>query len=96
MQVEHPHAPPASLREFIRQYAMIVLSILTALALERAVIDLHDRGAARDSRVRIEAEIAGNLAELKTRAGAQHDQCAGTSRGGVQSFDRADESRQRQ
>ena len=44
---------------------MIVLSILTALALERVAVWLHDRGAAESSRARIEAEIASNLADLR-------------------------------
>ena len=43
---------------------MIVLSILTALALERGVVALHDADAARSSRVRIEAEIARDTARL--------------------------------
>ena len=44
---------------------MIVLSILTALALERVAVSLHDQGAAQASRDRIEEEIAGNLADLR-------------------------------
>ena len=43
---------------------MIVISIVTALALERAVVAIHEAGAARDSRARIEAEIARDEAEL--------------------------------
>ena len=65
MQVEQPHHPPSSLADFLRQYAMIVLSILTALALERAAVAMHDAGAARDSRLRIEAELVSNLADLR-------------------------------
>jgi hypothetical protein len=65
LQVDAPHHPPGTLVEFLRQYAMIVLSILTALALERAVVALHDAGAARDSRARIEAELAQDDRELK-------------------------------
>jgi hypothetical protein len=34
MQIEQPHHAPTTLSEFLRQYAMIVLSILTALCLE--------------------------------------------------------------
>jgi hypothetical protein len=44
---------------------MIVLSIVTALALERAAVAIHDAAAARDSRARIEAEIARDAAELR-------------------------------
>jgi hypothetical protein len=45
---------------------MIVLSILTALGFERAAIALHDRAAARDSKVRIERELMANAADLRT------------------------------
>ncbi len=43
---------------------MIVLSIVTALALERGAVAIHDASAARDSRARIEAEIARDDAQL--------------------------------
>lgn len=65
MHVEEAHRAPASFREFVRAYAMIVLSILTALALERAAIYLHDRAAASDSRTRIEQEIGTDLADVR-------------------------------
>ena len=64
LQVENPHHPPNSLAEFLRQYAMIVLSILTALALERGAVAMHDAGAARASHARIEAELARNAADV--------------------------------
>lgn len=66
MHVEPRHAPPTSLKEFGREYAMIVLSILTALSLEHGAVWLHNRDAAADSRVRIEAEIGRNLTEIDT------------------------------
>jgi hypothetical protein len=66
MQVDQPHHAPHSIGEFVRQYAMIVLSILTALALEHVAVGIQDRQAATASRVRIEAELAGNVADLKT------------------------------
>jgi hypothetical protein len=62
---EEPHHPPSSVRQFLSQYAMIVLSILTALALERVAVSINNTIAARDSKVRIEAELAHNLSELK-------------------------------
>ena len=64
MQVDNPHHAPSSLTEFLRQYAMIVLSIITALALERGAVAIHDAAAARSSRARIEAEIARDQADL--------------------------------
>jgi hypothetical protein len=65
MEIHTPHEPPSTFREFRREYAMIVLSILTALGLERAAVYLHDRAAAQESRARIEQEIAGDLADLR-------------------------------
>jgi len=65
MQVETPHHPPGTLRGFIQQYAMIVLSILTALGLEQVVVSLHNAATARDSRARIEAEIGRFETDLK-------------------------------
>jgi hypothetical protein len=65
LHFEEPHAPPGGLRQFLQQYAMIVLSILTALALERLAVDWNNRANARESRVRIEAELAHDLADLK-------------------------------
>jgi hypothetical protein len=73
MHLEEGHHPPRSLGEFLRQYAMIVLSILTALALERGAVALQDRAEARASRERILAELARNreeLAEAETRNAA--------------------------
>jgi hypothetical protein len=66
MQVEQPHHPPRGFGDFIRQYAMIVLSILTALGLERGAVSLQNAALARASRARIEAEIASVRADLVT------------------------------
>jgi hypothetical protein len=65
MQVETPHHPPGNLRGFIQQYAMIVLSILTALGLEQVVVSVHNASTARASRARIETEIGGFVTDLK-------------------------------
>jgi hypothetical protein len=65
MQVDQPHHPPSSLHDFLRQYAMIVLSILTALALEHVAVSFQNRAAAAASRLRIEAELASNMQDLK-------------------------------
>jgi hypothetical protein len=65
MHTPDAHTAPSGLRDFLRAYAMIVLSILTALAFERAAIGLHDRAAARDSRVRIERELDADAADLR-------------------------------
>jgi hypothetical protein len=65
MDVQGPKRPPTSLREFRREYAMIVLSILTALGFERGVVYLQDRANAAASRARIEQEIGDDLADLR-------------------------------
>lgn len=65
MHFEEPHAPPSGLRQFLQQYAMIVLSILTALALERLAIAWNNQANAHASRTRIEAELTHNLSELE-------------------------------
>jgi hypothetical protein len=65
LHIEQHHHAPKSWSEFARQYAMIVLSIMTALGLEHVAISLHDARAARDSRARIEAELARDLADLQ-------------------------------
>ena len=65
MDVHPLHKTPTSFREFGREYAMIVLSILTALSLERGVVYLHDHATARESRARIEQELGGDLADLR-------------------------------
>ncbi len=64
MHLEPSHHAPGTRQEFLRQYAMIVLSILTALGLERVAVGLHDRAAARESRFQIEAELARDAADL--------------------------------
>ena len=50
MHVHEPLAPPTTFRQFRREYAMIVLSILTALGFERTAVYLHDRASAQASR----------------------------------------------
>ena len=65
MHIQESTKPVTSWREFRREYAMIVLSILTALGFDRAATYLHDRAAAQDSRARIEQEIAANITDLR-------------------------------
>jgi hypothetical protein len=60
MHVEPLEKLPRSVREFLSHYAMIVLSILTALALEQALLGLEHRHEGRRAREEIEQEIAYN------------------------------------
>ncbi|WP_154377709.1 hypothetical protein [Pseudoduganella rivuli] len=53
------------MKTFAAEYAMIVVSILTALALEHAATSWHRKHQAHEAEDRIKAEIAYNLAELR-------------------------------
>jgi hypothetical protein len=50
-----------TLRDFIRNYAMFVASILTALALEQAGVTWHDHRAASAATIEIEAEVIATV-----------------------------------
>jgi hypothetical protein len=64
MHVEVPKTKLHSFREFMGEYAMIVVSIITALGLEHAVQTWHHRHIAHEATIRIEAELRANLSEL--------------------------------
>jgi hypothetical protein len=53
------------LKEFAGEYLMIVISILTALALEHGAQSLHHRTLAHQASEKIDAEIRMNVEELK-------------------------------
>jgi hypothetical protein len=60
MHIEPPESPLRTFKEFLSHYAMIVLSIVTALALEQAALSWeHAREGAR-AKAEIEREIAEN------------------------------------
>ena len=60
MHVEPLEKLPRSVREFLSHYAMIVLSILTALALEQVALRLEHRHEGTRAKEEIEQEIAAN------------------------------------
>ena len=60
MHVEPLEKLPRSVREFLSHYAMIVLSILTALALEQLALGLEHRHEGQRAREEITQEIASN------------------------------------
>ena len=60
MHVEPLEKLPRSVREFLAHYAMIVLSILTALALEQVALGLEHRHEGSRAKEEIEQEIASN------------------------------------
>jgi hypothetical protein len=66
MHVESHHGHVRNIREFLGQYFMIVISIITAMGFEQAARAYHNRELANASRERIKAEISFNLEELKS------------------------------
>jgi hypothetical protein len=64
MHVEVPKSH--SFRQFAGEYIMIVVSILTALALENAVHRYHQSHKAHEAARNLDAEIAVNIAEVRS------------------------------
>jgi hypothetical protein len=60
MHLEPLEKLPRSVREFLSHYAMIVLSILTALALEQVALGIEHRHEGARAKEEIEQEIASN------------------------------------
>jgi hypothetical protein len=65
MHLELPKVRLESLKDFLKHYLMIVLSILTALGLEAWIEHTHHRLAATTASAEIEAEIQGNLEQIE-------------------------------
>ncbi|MBV9549059.1 MAG: hypothetical protein JO256_05230 [Alphaproteobacteria bacterium] len=63
----HKPKPFHNWREFLKEYAIIVLGVATALAAEQAVVTLHDRARAAEARAAIRAEIALNVGRMNVR-----------------------------
>lgn len=68
MHFELPKKAMASTREFASHYAMIVVSILTALALEQVAVNLHHQAEAKVAKAGIEQEIVDNRQRLAASA----------------------------
>jgi len=64
MLFEIKRIPFHSLKEFCKEFLMIVLGICTALGLENMVTTRHHTRAAEESRQQIVAELQSNLAEV--------------------------------
>lgn len=61
----HAEVPKSSTwKEFSSEYLMIVISILTALALEHAVQSLHHRHLAHEAAERMDVELHANVKEV--------------------------------
>ncbi|NUO86096.1 MAG: hypothetical protein HOQ37_08340 [Cupriavidus sp.] len=66
MHLELPNVRLQSLKDLLKHYLMIVLSILTALGLEAWIEHAHHVHAAALARTQIDAEIRSNLAEVRS------------------------------
>jgi len=64
MHVEPLEKLPRSVREFLSHYSMIVLSILTALALEQVALRLEHRHEGERAKEEIEQEIVSNQQQV--------------------------------
>jgi predicted nucleic acid-binding protein len=67
----HKPKPIHNWREFLKEYAIIVLGVITALAGEQAVERMHDNAKAAEARTHIRAEIGRNLHLLDQRAATE-------------------------
>jgi hypothetical protein len=65
MHAEVPKAGFNTFKEFSKEYAMIVVSVLTALALEHAAQAWHHHRAAQEAEESFNVEIRSNLATLQ-------------------------------
>jgi hypothetical protein len=63
----HKPKPWRGWREFLKEYAIIVVGVLTALAAEQAVVWLHDRQAASEARATIDAEVVTDITRVRQR-----------------------------
>ena len=64
----HKPKPWHGWREFLKEYAIIVVGVLTALGAEQIAERIHEAHTSAEARENIRAEIAANLADLATGA----------------------------
>jgi hypothetical protein len=65
MHIDAPKVVVTSARDFAGKYAMFVISILTALALEHVGQKLYHYKIASEASVKIDEELRANLAEIR-------------------------------
>jgi hypothetical protein len=63
----HKPKPFHGWREFLKEYGIIVLGVLTALAFEQVVEKIRDHGRAEEARGNVRAEIVANIGLLQRR-----------------------------
>lgn len=69
----HKPKPWHGWREFLKEYAIIVVGVLTALGAEQAVEWLHRQNEVAEAREALRAEVANDL--RSAAAGAREDEC---------------------
>ncbi len=67
----HKPKPWQGVREFLKEYVIIVVGVLTALGAEAVVQNLHEQRQSAEARDAVRAEINLDLANLKRRANKQ-------------------------
>ncbi len=67
----HKPKPWHGVREFLKEYVIIVVGVLTALAAEAVVENLHERRLAAEAREAVRAEINLDLTNMKRRGEIQ-------------------------
>lgn len=65
MEIHHKIKPPKSWREFLKEYGIIVLGVLTALGAEQAVEAIHHRNEVREARQALREELGWNFTAFK-------------------------------
>jgi hypothetical protein len=65
VEVHHKPKPFHNWREFLKEYGIIVLGVLTALGGEQAIETLHHRSEVQEVREALHEELGWNLASLK-------------------------------
>jgi hypothetical protein len=67
----HKPKPWHSFREFLKEYLIIVVGVLTALGAEQVVETLHHRSEVAEARHALDAEVSFDLASFEFARGAQ-------------------------
>jgi hypothetical protein len=65
--MSEPQKPERGLRRFLKEYVVIVIGVLTALAAQQSADWLHDRNRAAEARAGIREEIAQGLGAMNFR-----------------------------
>ena len=71
MEVHHAPKPVHSWREFLKEYAIIVLGVLTALAAEQAAEALRHHAEAAEARDTVRAEVVTGITRIQQRVFAE-------------------------